>query len=184
VKPVRRRAWLGPHWLRLVGWIPVGGLLVFVTWLFATEAGLQFAIRAAHRATGGALSIARAEGTLGGIFELTDVRYEVPAATVTIDRAALSLRLLPLLAGRVQAERLDVDALFVQTHAAPAAPGPREKLSLRMPLALAVEVETLAEMYWRALQIGEPTVLSVQEMGIVLERFTTYGKGVANATES
>ena len=32
--------------------------------------------------------------------------------------------------------------------------------SLARALALAVEVETLAEMYWRALQIGEPVLLS------------------------
>ena len=31
--------------------------------------------------------------------------------------------------------------------------------SLAAALALAVEVETLAEMYWRALQIGEPVLL-------------------------
>jgi len=47
--------------------------------------------------------------------------------------------------------------------------------SLTHALALAVEVETLAEMYWRALQIGEPDVLSVQEMDSVLEKFAAYG---------
>ncbi|MFQ5533413.1 MAG: class II aldolase/adducin family protein [Sphingomonadales bacterium] len=43
-------------------------------------------------------------------------------------------------------------------------------------LALAVEVETLAAQYWRALQIGEPNLLSPQEMERVLKRFETYGK--------
>ena len=43
-------------------------------------------------------------------------------------------------------------------------------------LALAVEVETLAEMYWRALQIGEPVPLSDGEMDVVLEKFRTYGQ--------
>ncbi|HEY3179968.1 MAG TPA: class II aldolase/adducin family protein, partial [Casimicrobiaceae bacterium] len=42
-------------------------------------------------------------------------------------------------------------------------------------LALAIEVETLAEMYWRALQIGEPTSLSDAEMEIVVDRFRGYG---------
>jgi len=46
--------------------------------------------------------------------------------------------------------------------------------SLQAALALAVEVETLAEMYWRALQIGEPDTLSVQEMETVLENFAAY----------
>ena len=48
--------------------------------------------------------------------------------------------------------------------------------SLRGALALAVEVESLAEMYWRALQIGEPTPLSDAEMAVVLEKFRTYGQ--------
>ena len=43
-------------------------------------------------------------------------------------------------------------------------------------LALAVEVEALAEQYWRALQIGEPTLLSDAEMAVVLEKFRTYGE--------
>ena len=48
--------------------------------------------------------------------------------------------------------------------------------SLAAALALAVEVETLAEMYWRALQIGEPVLLADDEMNVVLERFLTYGQ--------
>jgi L-fuculose-phosphate aldolase len=43
-------------------------------------------------------------------------------------------------------------------------------------LALALEVEGLAEMYWRALQIGEPVLLSEAEMDAVIERFRTYGQ--------
>jgi len=43
-------------------------------------------------------------------------------------------------------------------------------------LALAVEVEGLAEQYCRALQIGEPRVLPDLEMAVVLEKFRTYGQ--------
>lgn len=46
--------------------------------------------------------------------------------------------------------------------------------SLEAALALAVEVETLAEMYWRALQIGDPTLLSSEEMARVLASFAAY----------
>jgi len=42
-------------------------------------------------------------------------------------------------------------------------------------LALAVEVEALCEQYWRALQIGKPTILSTQEMRVVLKKFSNYG---------
>ncbi len=48
--------------------------------------------------------------------------------------------------------------------------------SLERALALAVEVENLAEMYTRALQLGEPIVLPDDEMRIVIEKFATYGQ--------
>ena len=48
--------------------------------------------------------------------------------------------------------------------------------SLTAALALAVEVEALAEQYWRALQIGTPNLLSDAEMEVVLEKFRTYGQ--------
>ena len=48
--------------------------------------------------------------------------------------------------------------------------------SLEEAVTLAMEVETLAAMYWRSLQIGEPTTLSADEMAVVLEKFRTYGK--------
>lgn len=40
---------------------------------------------------------------------------------------------------------------------------------------LAIEVETLAAMYLRALQVGEPVLLDEAEMAVVLEKFRTYG---------
>ena len=49
--------------------------------------------------------------------------------------------------------------------------------SLAAALALAVEVETLAEMYCRALQMGEPALLSRQEMEIVVAKFADYRSG-------
>jgi len=48
--------------------------------------------------------------------------------------------------------------------------------SLAGALALAVQVETLAEMYWRALQVGEPIILGDDEMKTVLAKFATYGQ--------
>jgi L-fuculose-phosphate aldolase len=46
--------------------------------------------------------------------------------------------------------------------------------SLDAALALAVEVETLAEMYWRGLQVGEPALLPADEMREVRQRFAAY----------
>jgi L-fuculose-phosphate aldolase len=48
--------------------------------------------------------------------------------------------------------------------------------SLPAALALAVEVETLAEMYWRALQLGDPVLLSDAEMAAVVENLRSYGQ--------
>jgi L-fuculose-phosphate aldolase len=50
--------------------------------------------------------------------------------------------------------------------------------SLDAALALAVEVESLAEQYWRALQIDPPNLLSDAEMDIVIEKFKRYGRDV------
>lgn len=50
-------------------------------------------------------------------------------------------------------------------------------------LSLAVEVESLAEQYWRALQIGRPRILPDAEMAVVLEKFKSYGAN-AQATPS
>lgn len=43
-------------------------------------------------------------------------------------------------------------------------------------LRLAIEVESLAETYWRALQAGEPALLDDEEMARVLAAFAGYGQ--------
>ena len=48
--------------------------------------------------------------------------------------------------------------------------------NLQKALALAVEVESLARMYWQALQIGEPALLSEAEMRVVIDKFRIYGQ--------
>ena len=48
--------------------------------------------------------------------------------------------------------------------------------TLAEALALAHEVEVLAEQYCKLLALGEPTLLSDAEMAAVLERFKSYGQ--------
>ena len=48
--------------------------------------------------------------------------------------------------------------------------------SLESALALAVEVETLAEMYCRALSIGAPTLLREEEMRAIVDKFAAYNR--------
>ena len=43
-------------------------------------------------------------------------------------------------------------------------------------LALAVELETLCEQYWRVLQLGSPRLLAADEMQRVLAKFASYGQ--------
>lgn len=43
-------------------------------------------------------------------------------------------------------------------------------------LALGIELETLCEQYWRALQAGQPVLLNEAEMLCVLEKFKGYGQ--------
>jgi L-fuculose-phosphate aldolase len=47
---------------------------------------------------------------------------------------------------------------------------------LKQTFAVAVEVEALCEQYLRALQVGEPALLSPQEMDEVFGQFKGYGK--------
>lgn len=47
--------------------------------------------------------------------------------------------------------------------------------SLAKGMWLAVEVETLAQQYCNALQLGEPNILSDEEIARVVEKFKSYG---------
>ncbi len=48
--------------------------------------------------------------------------------------------------------------------------------NLANALALALEFESLCEQYWRTRQLGEPVLLSDEEMQEVVERFRWYGR--------
>jgi L-fuculose-phosphate aldolase len=43
-------------------------------------------------------------------------------------------------------------------------------------LALAIEVESLCEQYWSALQLGSPNILSESQMAEVIEKFKGYAR--------
>ena len=48
--------------------------------------------------------------------------------------------------------------------------------TLKKAMWLAVEVETLAAQYWRALQVGKPNILTDAQIKTVMEKFQTYGQ--------
>jgi L-fuculose-phosphate aldolase len=54
--------------------------------------------------------------------------------------------------------------------------------SLKKAFWLAIEVETLAAQYWRALQIGKPFILTKKEIGAVIDKFRNYGQTTDSPT--
>ena len=57
--------------------------------------------------------------------------------------------------------------------------------NLKQALSMALEVETLCEVYWRILSVGEPIILNDPEMQEVLVKFNKgYGSGKAFVSES
>lgn len=48
--------------------------------------------------------------------------------------------------------------------------------NLQEALALAIELETLCEQYWRVLQLGAPQLLPADEMARVIDKFKDYGR--------
>jgi L-fuculose-phosphate aldolase len=48
--------------------------------------------------------------------------------------------------------------------------------SVEAAVLLAEKVEALAQLYWQALQVGEPVLLDEAEMARVVEKFRTYGR--------
>ena len=54
--------------------------------------------------------------------------------------------------------------------------------TLEKALYITQEVETLCEQYLRALQVGQPLLLNVEEMALVIERFKSYGSWAENVS--
>jgi L-fuculose-phosphate aldolase len=87
---------------------------------------------------------------------------DIPCAGYgTYGTQALSDQVLAALAGRT--------ACLMANHGMVALAA-----SLPAALALAVEVEALAEQYWRALQVGPPALLDDEEMDRVLAKLRAY----------
>lgn len=76
----------------------------------------------------------------------------------------------PELSAAVQAAMQDRFGCLMGNHGMLVA-GP----NLRHAHALATELESLAEQYWRACQLGEPVLLADDEIERVLEKFKGYG---------
>lgn len=78
----------------------------------------------------------------------------------------------PALSDRAGEALIDRRACLLANHGAVAVGS-----DLEAAVELAEKVEALARLYWQALQVGEPPLLSAAEMASVLERFKDYGTG-------
>ncbi|MDD3518813.1 MAG: class II aldolase/adducin family protein [Chromatiales bacterium] len=88
--------------------------------------------------------------------------HDIPcAAYATFGTGALAEAAVEALAGRKACLLAQHGMLAIGT-------------TLKDVCALALEVERLAEMYWRTLQTGEPRLLDAAEMARVLARFADY----------
>lgn len=50
-------------------------------------------------------------------------------------------------------------------------------------MAIAIEVESLCQQYLLARQVGQPTLLSAEQMQLVIEKFKNYGRNAQNPAQ-
>jgi len=81
------------------------------------------------------------------------------------------------LSAAVAQAMLDRDACLMANHGLVAA-GP----TLERAMKVAQEIESLCGVYLQALAVGEPVLLSKEEMTAVIERFRSYGKSAPAAS--
>lgn len=129
---------------RLAPWLVIAVFGVAPAWVLSTESGLRAAFYLTSQFTGGAVSAGAVSGRLIGDVRVQELLVRTAAAEVRVGQADLNLRLSRLVVGRVQAERLALQALAVTVHDRPPAAG-RKPIRVEAPLRLAVEDGTLSE---------------------------------------
>ena len=104
--------------------------------------------------------------------EVPPFHYMIAAAGgATIRCAPYALFGTQALSDHVLAAIRDRNACLLANHGMIAA-----GRDLDHALSVCIEVESLCEQYWRARQIGEPTLLTAAQMAEVIERFKSYGQ--------
>ena len=88
-------------------------LLVGITWLFGTEAGLRWALAHAERAAGPALRIEGARGTLATTVFIDRVRYEADGTLVEARAVGTHAHVAAALGARLVLEPLHIGALDI-----------------------------------------------------------------------
>ncbi|HET7363340.1 MAG TPA: hypothetical protein VFJ70_07180, partial [Burkholderiales bacterium] len=88
-------------------------LIVGISWLFGTEAGLRWALAHAERAAGPALRIEGARGTLATTVFIERVRYEADGTLVEARDVGTHAHLAAALGARLVLEPLHIAALDI-----------------------------------------------------------------------
>ena len=150
-------------WLKRIG-IGLALLLVIVAvlayWLLRTESGAGFALTRAKSALQGKLLVAAARGTLTSPLELTDVRYNDPAAgiDVRVHRLRVDYALFGLINRALHVSNLDAEGVDVQLTTVPppavATPKPSLQSLLTPPLAITLDRAHVAKA--EVMQDGKP----------------------------
>ncbi|MBY0223880.1 L-fuculose-phosphate aldolase [Mammaliicoccus sciuri] len=109
---------------------------------------------------------------------LASLRWELPAVSYLVAYAGRNVRCAEYasfgtdeLAENAFAAMQDRKAVFLANHGMLAG-----AIDLENAFNIAEEIEFCAEIYYRAKQLGEPILLSDEEMDQMLERFKSYGQ--------
>src|SRR5205085_1908357 len=95
----------------------VASALLALVWLFATEPGLRWALARAVQASGGALEIEGARGTLASVVTMERVRFVSPGTRIEARAVGGHAHLAAALGGRLVIEPLTIGALDIEAQA-------------------------------------------------------------------
>ncbi|TMH72742.1 MAG: hypothetical protein E6H57_02905 [Betaproteobacteria bacterium] len=118
------------------------GLFCAIAWLFATEAGLHWALERAQRETGGKLAISGVRGTLASVVTIEQLRFLADGTRIEAREVGGHAHLAAALGGRLVIEPLHIASLDIEIREG----GERLSSPPALPFGLrlgSVEVERL-----------------------------------------
>jgi translocation and assembly module TamB len=141
--------------LRIIGY-SLALIFVIVTailsFLISTNTGLYTSLQIANWMMPGKLTVKKATGTLVSNWQLTQVAYQSPQTTITLDNLKVNWRVLPLLRGHLVIKNAILGQLSIQhkvTKAADSQSQPEShafKQSLQLPLAITIDTLSIKQV--------------------------------------
>ena len=151
------------RWLRWLGWgvaLPVAALVGGGAWLLGTQSGLDASLALAQRATGGALQVDGARGSVLGGFEIDALAYRTPDLYVDLKAVSLAWQPAALFERRLKIDHLTVARVAIAQAVAedePDAAPPVAPASLELPIAVDIARLAVGAFATRELRAaGEP----------------------------